>query len=127
VTPHTDDVEAVLRKATIKPARIERKPRATGPKPVPELDEHVQRSYETGDPFEVTVPEWAVADTKTLLRKSAKYVGHTLGKDIRLTLQTEAQGSGKVTIRFRARDVLNMGRRASQAKKTTPARSRKKV
>ena len=126
MTPHTDDVEAVLRKATIKPARIERKPRPSGPKPVPELDEHVQRSYETGDPFEVTVPEWAVADTKTLLRKSARYVGHTLGKDIRLTLQTESQSGGRVTIRFLARDVLNMGRRASQAKKAT-GKARKKV
>lgn len=131
---HTDDVSAVLRRASIKPAEIKRKPRQRGPKPVPELDEHVQASYESGEAYELTVPEQdteeattqLVEGVKSKIRASAKYVGHELGVDIRVTLQTEAVRAGRVTVRFRARPPLNMGRRASQAKKAAGSRSRKK-
>lgn len=126
MTPQTNDLEAVLRRARIKPATIQPKPRTAGPKPVPELDPHVRASYESGEAYELTVPAWAVKDTKTMIRKSARFVGHELGKDIRVTLQEEPKSDGSVIVRFRARDVLNQGRRASQARQApAPRRGRK--
>lgn len=122
---HTEeDVERLLSQVAIRPAEITRKPRTVTPKPQPELDEHVQASFESGEAYELTLPEWAVEATKTKLRKSAKYVGKVLlnGVDIRLTFQVEPAPRNKVTLRFQARPPLEMGRRASReykAKKTT--------
>ena len=122
---HTEDeVERLLSQVSIRPAEIKRKPRVVTPQPQPELDEHVQASYESGEAYELQLPEWAVETTKTKLRKSAKYVGKVLldGVDIRLTFQVEPAPRNKVTLRFLARPPLDMGRRASREYKAKRTR-----
>lgn len=114
---HTEEeVERLLAQVAIRPAEIKRKPRTVTPQPQPELDPHVQASYESGEAYELVLPEWAVETTKTKLRKSAKYVGKVLldGVDIRLTFQVAPAPRNKVTLRFLARPPLDMGRRASR-------------
>lgn len=112
------DVDRLLQRVSVKPVtEMKRKRRTIGPKPVPALDPHVQESYETGEGRELTVPEWAVKDTLIKLRASARYVGHELGEDVRLTIQQQERPDGKVTIRFRARPPMETGTRTHRKRR----------
>lgn len=91
--------------------RITRKPRTkTGPKPVPELDPHVERSFDTGQSVAVDV---AAADVDTVVRKvkaSARYITHKRGTLVKVTVAAMVYGE-TATVRFLARPPIDTGAR----------------
>lgn len=99
---------------TVRPAKDPMRPPMRQPRNQgTPFDDTVWKSYQSGDPFEVTpVPAEDALTIKRTLEKSARFLTRTKRVEVKVSVQTIPIDDATVTIRFFARPPWNTGARA---------------
>lgn len=117
----SSDLDKILRRVTVKPSEEIKRRRVRGPKPVPQLDDHVWESYQTGQTLELGPVDPAYVDELIrLFKQSARHVGWREFGDadsVKISLQVVDRPSGKQAIRFLARPPMDTGARVHRSRR----------